>query len=233
MDETTAWMPWEIIQMNQYETLKVWHAKSPEEALVMLPKVRQAMLDGIIEPVLYGGIDIGRIRDNTEAVFVGREPGEDPLFPMRFQISLNRVPFEDQKHLMKKVLKVLNIRKCGVDRTGLGMDMAENLEKATKKAIGIDFNNKNKEELAIAIRLEAEKGNTPIPLDRDLAYQIHSIKRSFTASGLTKFDTERNQKHHGDRFWGWAMAVFFASKAISTSFWEEVGEVDEYESRWN
>jgi len=63
----------------------------------------------------------------------------------------------------------------------------------------------------VEARVKAEAGNTPIPMDRDLAYQIHSIKKIVTAAKNNVFDTERNEKHHADKFWAWALALW-ASK---------------------
>lgn len=45
-----------------------------------------------------------------------------------------------------------------------------------------------------------------LPADRELHRQIHSIKRSVTAAGYTRFDVEKAVKHHGDRFWSLALA---------------------------
>ena len=55
-----------------------------------------------------------------------------------------------------------------------------------------------------------------LPLDRDLAYQIHSIRRLKTASGTkNKYDTEGNEKHHADKFWALALANnLLVNKAI-------------------
>ena len=53
----------------------------------------------------------------------------------------------------------------------------------------------------------SQQTNTPLPVDRDLAYQIHSIKRTVSASRNLIFDTDRNEKHHADAFWAWALAL--------------------------
>ena len=75
----------------------------------------------------------------------------------------------------------------------------------------MDFSNPNKELFAVEARIQAQRRNTPIPNDRDLAYQIHSIKKMITAAKLNRFDTERNEKHHADKFWAWALAIYAAS----------------------
>ncbi len=45
------------------------------------------------------------------------------------------------------------------------------------------------------------------PTDRDLIAQVHSVKKSATEGGYSRFDTDRNEKHHGDALWALALAV--------------------------
>ena len=46
-----------------------------------------------------------------------------------------------------------------------------------------------------------------LPADREIGYQIHSIKRLVSLSKNLVFDTTRNEKHHADKFWAWALAL--------------------------
>ena len=61
-----------------------------------------------------------------------------------------------------------------------------------------------------------QQHKTPIPVDRDLAYQIHSIKKLVTASKNLVFDTDTNEKHHADKFWAWALALAAAKSGLAT-----------------
>ena len=78
----------------------------------------------------------------------------------------------------------------------------------------MDFTNPTKELWAVEARIQAERGAVPIPLDRDIAYQIHSIKKIITAAKHNVFDTERNEKHHADKFWAWALAIWAGRSTI-------------------
>jgi hypothetical protein len=40
-----------------------------------------------------------------------------------------------------------------------------------------------------------------------LIAQIHSIKKTPTEAGYTRFDTEKNERHHADKFWALALAI--------------------------
>ena len=211
VDEATAWITWEVIKRNQASDLLWWHAKSVEEALTMARQVKQATIDGRIEPVLVGGIDVGRKRDLTELMVLGKATTKQ--YPIRFSVSLDRVEYDDQENCFKEILEILPLTQVLVDQNGIGSQLAENLAR-TGKAVGVDFTNPSKELWAVEARIQAERGNTPLPMARDIAYQIHSIKKTVTSAKNNVFDTERNEKHHADKFWAWALAVWAGANRI-------------------
>ena len=126
--------------------------------------------------------------------------------PLRFSVSLAGVEFEEQQRCLWSIITRLPFTTVLIDRNGLGMQLAESLER-TGRAYGVNFTNETKELFAVEARIQAERGNTPIPTDRDLSYQIHSIKRLASAT-LNRYDCERNAKHHADKFWAWALAIY-------------------------
>lgn len=205
VDEATAWISWEMIQLNQgkHDGL-YWHAKSVDEALALIPEVQRAIRGNRTERAMMGGLDVGRKRDLTEFMAIGKSTSGQ--YPVRIMISLDRVRFDDQQSCFEEVLRRLPFTQVLVDRNGLGMQLAEALEK-TGKAKGVDFTNPSKELWAVEGRLQMERGNVPMPAERDLAYQLHSIKKSVTASKNNVFDTERNEKHHADKFWALMLAL--------------------------
>jgi phage FluMu gp28-like protein len=208
IDEAIAWISWQNIKNNQDSDLLWWHAKSVDEAIATVPQIQEAIRCRKIESVFVGGLDVGRVKDLTEFVVVGR--GAERRLPVRFMVSLDRVEFDDQQDCFRHIITSLPFSAVLVDKTGLGMQLAENLEQ-TGRAIGVSFTNEIKELFAVEARIQAERGKTPLPLDRDLAYQIHSIKKTVTAAKYNRYDTERNEKHHADKFWGWAMAIYAAA----------------------
>ncbi len=214
VDEASSWIPWELIQRAQrlFEEgdLQWWHAKSIDEALQMAHEIRQAQKAGRVELALAGGIDVGRKHDLTEMMVVGK--GTTGQLPLRFSISLDRVPYDDQERCFEEIITRLPFTQVLIDQNGIGAQLAENLSR-TGKAQGVDFTNASKEVWAVEARLQFERGNVPIPLDRDLAYQIHSIKKRVTAAKHNVFDTESNEKHHADKFWALALALNAAGQA--------------------
>ena len=70
VDEASAWISWGVIKSNQQEDLVCFKADKTENIDVFIQSIRKAMLDGKMESVLYGGIDVGRTRDLTEFYFL-------------------------------------------------------------------------------------------------------------------------------------------------------------------
>lgn len=216
IDEATSWITWEVIKRNQDLGRLWWHARSVDEALGMIPLIQQAIDQGTIESALAGGVDVGRKRNLTEFIAVGKTT--TGRLPIRFMVSLSRVEYDDQQRCFVEIVNRLPFTKVLVDQNGIGAQLAENLGRITgRRAEGVDFTNPNKELWAVEARIQAERGNTPLPLDRDLAYQIHSIKKRVTAAKNVTFDTERNEKHHADKFWAWALALW-ASRTKKRKF---------------
>jgi phage FluMu gp28-like protein len=76
------------------------------------------------------------------------------------------------------------------------------------RAQGVDFTNPNKELWAVELKLRMQKAQVPLPLDRELAYQIHSIRKTTTAAKNNVFDAARSEHGHADKFWALALAVW-------------------------
>jgi phage FluMu gp28-like protein len=215
IDEATAWITWDNITKNQKPDLLCFHARSVDEAIGMIAQAQQAIREHKIEPALIGGLDVGRKKDLTEFMGLGKTTTKQ--FPIRFMVSLDRVRYDDQERCFREIITRLPFTQVLVDQNGIGAQLAENLSK-TGKATGVDFTNPTKELWAVEARIQAERGNTPLPMDRDLAYQIHSIKKTVTVAKNNVFDTERNEKHHADKFWAWALAIWAGSNKQATVF---------------
>ena len=214
LDEQLSWISWDEIKRNQVDAqagqLLSWHANGLEAALAVIDEIAAAIQADRIERVLAGGMDIGRKRDLTEIVFVGKSTSNS--LPYRLGISLSGVEFDDQKAVAAKALRVLPVTQLLIDQNGIGMQLAENLHKEFgDKAQGVDFTNPNKELWAVELKLRMQRAQVPIPLDRELSYQIHSIKKKVTAAKNAVFDAERNEHGHADKFWALALAVWAAA----------------------
>jgi phage FluMu gp28-like protein len=215
VDESTAWIPWEVIQRNQQPELRWWHAKTPDAALGMIDDILYARNMGQIEPVFAGGIDVGRKKDLSEMMMLGKTTTGQ--LPIRLSVSLDRVPFDEQERVFTEIINRLPFTQVLVDQNGIGAQLAENLARKTGRAEGVNFTNPSKELWAVEAKLQAERNNTPLPADREIAYQIHSIKKMVTAAKNNVFDTQKNEQHHADKFWAWALALWAGKENDNTA----------------
>lgn len=213
VDETTSWITWDEIKANQRDNLDCLITSERakiDAALRAIDRFRTKIQSGEIELVMAAGVDIGRTRNTTEIEVVGESTTDE--FPLRLMISLDNCTFDDQFTVLKKVADIPNVEKMFIDKNGIGANLAENLERDfPSKVEGALFTLESKKMWATGLKMHFQQRRVPIPVDRDLGYQIHSIKRLVTASKNLVFDTERNEKHHADKFWALALAVAAAA----------------------
>jgi len=114
-------------------------------------------------------------------------------------------------------MDVLPVAGFNIDRNGIGMQLAEQAEAQWPgKAAGQNFTAQSKALWATDTKMLVQKRKTPLPVDRSLAYQIHSIKKIVTGSKNLVFDTSANEKHHADKFWAMALALAAANAGRMT-----------------
>lgn len=210
VDESTAWITWEEIKSAQSDDLICWRVDAKDtltpEINDAIDEIVQAIRAGIVEPVFAGGMDIGRTRNTSEIYLVGL--GTTSQYPLRLAITLDNMRFEDQLTVLLEVLRRLPVMIMLIDQNGIGRNLAENAASAFPIRVQpVDFTNATKALWATDAKMLIQNRRTPIPVDKEIAYQIHSIKKLVTASRNLVFDTQRNEKHHADKFWAWALAL--------------------------
>lgn len=233
VDESTAWITWEEIKSAQSigEKLDCLTATGKKDELANLfeavNRLKRLIQEGRVENVLALGMDIGRTKHATEIILLGCSTLE--IYPVRLILTLENVGFNDQLGVLLKVLELLPIKKGLIDRTGIGRNLAENAaDKYPTKLEGVDFTMQSKQMWATDAKMLIQQRKTPLPAHRELAYQIHSIKRIVTPSKNVVFDTVRNEKHHADKFWAWVLALAAAATPASARMRDESESSEEY-----
>ena len=221
VDESTAWITWDEIRAAEAQgtglecRLAAGKSESLETVFEAIFELARLVHEGKIENVLAVGMDIGRTRHTTEIFAVGCSNAGS--YPLRLALTLDGCTFDQQFAVLSKVLEFLPIKKAFIDRGGLGMNLAENAARRfPAKAEGVNFTQQSKQLWATDAKMLIQQGKTPLPVETDLAYQIHSIKRIVTPSKNVLFDTVRNEKHHADKFWAWALAIAAAGSQPRT-----------------
>ncbi|PID29146.1 MAG: hypothetical protein CR982_03490 [Candidatus Cloacimonadota bacterium] len=174
--------------------------------LSLIEKVQKLDPDELYNQEIWLGIDIGRLHDATEITAVGEN--ENGIKEVKFIISLYKETFAVQRKTISDLFKKYNVVKCYIDRSGLGINIYEDLQaKFRNRVIGIHFTQKNKEQMAKNLKRHIEEKSILLLKDREAALHYSAIKRIATQSGF-KYDCERSKEvKHADKFWSLALAL--------------------------
>ncbi len=154
---------------------------------------------------LVAGFDVGRSHDRSElAIFEQTDSG----FVCRMLRTYTDAPFSEQEADLRRMLETLPIARLSIDRSGIGMNLAENLGRDYPHVVPENFTNDSKERWATNFKILLQRREVSLPKNRELVAQIHSIKRIVLPSGKVSFDAERTARGgHADKFWAIALAT--------------------------
>ena len=183
-----------------------------ELSLLSPDEVREAFDDHCLchtENWIYAGVDIARYRDLT-AIILSEQYNVDKekLVAVRHMDTMHKVEFEAQKLHLGGVFESWKIRRMAMDSTGIGANMAEDMQRMYPgKVRPVYFTREIKEQLALGVKKLFQSRRMRIPNNRDLVVQLHAIKRKPTERGFT-YDADRNEQvKHADLFWALALSV--------------------------
>jgi phage FluMu gp28-like protein len=214
-----AWLPVELIAAAEDDAAGPVVATG-EEALAVFEALNPT-------GPIFGGIDVGRVRDATLAWF--DEKLGDVAWA-RLVLRLHNTPFPRQHDILAPL--VARTTRTAMDATGMGIALYDYLNKSNPgKVMGVSFAGTNdqgvklKTDLAVRIKRNFEKGRNRIPRDRDIRQELMAIKREATSSGVT-FDAPRIELDsavaggprkkvysHAEAFWAKALADLAAESA--------------------
>lgn len=158
------------------------------------------------------GVDVGRTNDRTTIAKVAEEDKErDGKTVTTYRLlhveQMKAKAFGIQRQAILDAARQYHVKSLKIDRTGLGMQLAEEVCQALPNvASGIHFTRQHKERMCLNMLKMAEDKRLVIPNDPALLSELHAIKRSATATGI-KYDAARDESGHADSFWALAMAI--------------------------
>jgi phage FluMu gp28-like protein len=153
----------------------------------------------------YIGIDVARKQHLTAMVILCKL--KDFYYTVEVA-TLKRASFNEQKDKIRSLCEKYPVEAGSIDATGIGTQMAEEVNEEFPFIKGLMFSNKLKEQLVTGTKKLFENGNVQIPDDADLLSDFHRIRRNVTSSNNVVFDAIANSKSHADRFWAWSLAEF-------------------------
>lgn len=197
-DDQGAFLTYDEIARCEYSAAELWEMTADGYDA-----------DGRCLGDLFIGVDIGRNRDLT--VIWALERISNRLFS-RKMTELQNIKFSEQEAILYALLDLPMVRRCCIDSTGLGMQLAERaVEKYSYRVEGVRFTAPVKEALAYPLRAAFEDLNVKIPRDDQVRSDLRAIKKTTTAAGNIRFDADRGPNGHADRFWALALAIHAAA----------------------
>jgi len=192
-DDASAFLPYDLIASCEYPEGEAWD--------IDLGKCRE----------LYIGVDVGRKNDLT-VIWVNEMAGGRHL--TRRVICLKGQTFSSQEAELWPLLELPAMRRCCIDATGLGMQLAERAQQrfGSYRVECVQFTAPVKSDLAYPLRAAFEDGNVRIPFDRNIRADLRAIRKETTAAGNIRFAADRSENGHADRFWALALALHARGK---------------------
>jgi len=190
-----------------YELISACEAASYEEGQLM-PR----QLDPYLP--LYLGLDIGRKRDLSVIMCLQRLG--DVLWTVAY-VVMEKTPYRIQEAKLGEYLGMSNCYRGCIDASGKGEMLAEYAADkfGAFKAEGIVFTNPVKAQLAEPLSRRFEDRHIRIPKDPVIAEDLHKIVKSTTLNGHTRYEGDRDENGHSDRFWALALANHAAESSIN------------------
>lgn len=164
---------------------------------------------------LYVGMDVAR-KQHFSVIWVLEKLGRVKY--TRQKIELQKMPFKGQEQILYEILKHQKLRRCCIDATGLGMQLAESAQDKFGKyrVEAVTFNGSVKEEMAFQLLTAFEDKLVMIPDEQKLTEDLHSVRKVVTTAGNIRFDVEASETDgHADRFWALALANHAATSLSS------------------
>jgi len=206
IDDEDTWLQEEelvfLADAENYIPMELIVAAESEGATLDAPEFTQGEL--------YLGVDIGRRKDRT-VLWLNEKIG-DVLWTRRVDV-LSRQPFQAQFKLIDSFMP--NVRRACIDATGLGMQLAEDLQaKWGARVEPVEFNVANKEAMATGTKRSFEDRTLRIPGAAFIRRSLNAVKRYTSPTGHFRFDAERTDKGHADEFWALALSINAAAGSV-------------------
>lgn len=165
---------------------------------------------------LYLGVDIGRKKDLTVLYLLEKVLG---VFWTRAVVRMRATPFAVQRAKIDWFFENLPIRRGCFDSTGIGMQMAEEVQEhwGSYRIEPVTFTAAVKEDLAVRTRRCYEDMTIRIPDERGLRNAIHAVRRFPTTAGNFRFDADRTEAGHADEFWAQSLALLAGSSGVDAA----------------
>ena len=198
LDEASAFLTYELITGCENE----------ETTTLELPELFNPTGD------LFLGMDIGRKKD-LSVIWLWEKLGD--VFYTRAVQELVRMKFRDQKSILYDYLRLPRLRRACIDNTGIGANLAEDaqIDFGKSRVEEVTFTSAAKGEIAVNMRQTFEDKQARIPISKNIRNDLHSVKKLVTAANNIRYDADRNENGHADRFWAAGLGLHAGQMTFS------------------
>lgn len=163
---------------------------------------------------LYLGMDIGRKKDLTVLWLAEDVAG---ILIAREVKAMHKQRFAVQESTLDEYVRLRNFRRGCIDASGIGAQLAERAQERHGPRIeAVVFTGPVKEQMAVAVRAGMEDSNFRLPDDQFVVADFRKIRKVVTAANNVRFEGDRDEDGHSDRFW--AAALCRAAKGNGTAW---------------
>lgn len=161
---------------------------------------------------LRGGVDIGRTGHRYARILLGQEllggiGGYTDRFALRHWRVAQGLDFATMRKDVQDTDALYEVEHWAIDRTGLGMQLAEELiPLLSGRATGHHFDARKKERWALNLLKLVQDKRLILPNDPDVLAALHAVRKIVQANGV-RYDAPSDDLGHGDLFWAVAMAA--------------------------
>jgi len=205
IDDASAWLDYLMISACMNDSV-------PGE--IQYGDLNDEVLDAIAKSIHgrpFAGFDVSRRRDLT-VLDIEDQVGD--VFWQRGLIIFPKVRLTTQKEMLWRIMDRLNLERICIDSTGMGLSLGEDTvdQYGQYAAEAVEFTNKVKHDMAARTRHIFEDRMCRIANCQKLRDDLHAVKKTTTAAGNVRFDAERTDLGHADRFWAKSLAFMASDK---------------------
>jgi len=204
LDEATAFLTYQMIAACESDTLPPPIKIDGDDVSLAIEAIARL---GAKQGKRSLGHDVARGGIDRAVFWLTEQIGAALVTPL--VVELKNCPFRRQRALLDAFLKEGQVDRVAIDSTGLGMQLAEDAvaDYGAWRIDPVTFTLAVKDKLAGQLRIHVEDRSMLIPADQDIRNDWHSIKRTVTTGGMSRYLADRIKSGHADRFWAAGLAV--------------------------
>lgn len=152
------------------------------------------------------GYDPAKNRDSASLAAIERTPGG--LLPIVYRETLRNKSFKYQGERIRKICTRFNASWLGVDTTGVGAAVWEELRSVPVAKRALNYSSDLKTQLVLTVKRVVEEGRLRYHAeDTELTTAFLSVRQVVTPSGVVSFRADRSSDGHADAFWALSHAL--------------------------